>query len=435
MKITRFCSIAAGISMIISPFTALAGNLDNAAVPAAGSGMPTTTEIYNRLDIGAAITPAGTFREPSAGPIGEATAGKTLADIQGKLPVTDDAGAVASEVLSGKKFWGLTNAAWGPATGTAVAGDNVTGTNGSLSVSIPTGFYSGGKTATATDSNLVNGNIKAGATIFGVSGSSTVVDTSTGTAAAGDILSGKTAFVNGAAVTGSAVAGSNVTGTNGSLTIAIPDGLYSGGKTATATDTNLVASNIKSGVSILGIAGTFAPALAKRVNKTGQTTSYATGDDGYYQYGISPAITPSFTVSQVFNTPSYTGTRFIDNGNGTVTDTLTALVWLKNASCLGNGTFAQGLSAANNLSSPNSACGLSDGSTAGQWRIPNLNEMHSLGPVWPPEGFISLDTYTAYMTSTSYSSDMYYDVFFSNGGVGNWSKSSAVHLWAVRGGQ
>lgn len=45
--------------------------------------------------------------------------------------------------------------------------------------------------------------------------------------------------------------------------------------------------------------------------KTGQTTSYVNFDDGYYQKG-SP-ITP----------------RYIDNGDGTITDRLTNLMWVK----------------------------------------------------------------------------------------------------------
>ena len=54
------------------------------------------------------------------------------------------------------------------------------------------------------------------------------------------------------------------------------------------------------------------------VPKTGQTTIYAAGDDGDLQKGIA--------------LPS---PRFTDNGNGTVTDNLTGLIWLKNANCIG----------------------------------------------------------------------------------------------------
>ena len=50
------------------------------------------------------------------------------------------------------------------------------------------------------------------------------------------------------------------------------------------------------------------------VPQTGQTDYYAAGDDGALQKGV-PWPTP----------------RFTDNGNGTVTDNLTHLIWLKNA--------------------------------------------------------------------------------------------------------
>lgn len=50
---------------------------------------------------------------------------------------------------------------------------------------------------------------------------------------------------------------------------------------------------------------------------TGQNYSYTTGDDGFYLNGI--------------NSPN---PRFIDNNDGTITDNLTGLTWLKNANCI-----------------------------------------------------------------------------------------------------
>ena len=48
------------------------------------------------------------------------------------------------------------------------------------------------------------------------------------------------------------------------------------------------------------------------VPKTGQTESLADHDDGYYKKGVE-----------------WPNPRFIDNGDGTVTDKLTGLLWLK----------------------------------------------------------------------------------------------------------
>ena len=53
------------------------------------------------------------------------------------------------------------------------------------------------------------------------------------------------------------------------------------------------------------------------VPKTGQTTSFVTGEDGDLRERRAAA-----------------NPRFIDNGDGTITDNLTGLIWLKNARCL-----------------------------------------------------------------------------------------------------
>ena len=66
------------------------------------------------------------------------------------------------------------------------------------------------------------------------------------------------------------------------------------------------------------------------VPKTGQTTSWATGDDGYHQKGVA-----------------WPNPRFTDNGDGTVTDNLTSLMWLQNAGLLGTETWEEALIACN----------------------------------------------------------------------------------------
>jgi hypothetical protein len=61
---------------------------------------------------------------------------------------------------------------------------------------------------------------------------------------------------------------------------------------------------------------------------------------------------------------------FVDNANGTVTDTQSGLIWLKNANCFGQMSWTDAEAAVNSLQ--NGQCGLTDGSTAGQWRLPTL---------------------------------------------------------------
>lgn len=169
------------LALLAQAAPVLAGSLDAPGVPAAGSGMPTTSEIYERLNSGAAIVAPSTFREPLAGP---AASGRSLGEIGARLPAPDNAsGATAAEVVAGKTFWGLrTDGTWGRTTGTASApaatGDNVVGGNGALAITIPDGTYAGGKTTTAVDSNLQAGNIKSGVSIFGVAGTLVTLDMS-----------------------------------------------------------------------------------------------------------------------------------------------------------------------------------------------------------------------------------------------------------------
>jgi Protein of unknown function (DUF1566) len=75
-------------------------------------------------------------------------------------------------------------------------------------------------------------------------------------------------------------------------------------------------------------------------------------------------------------TPAFAAARFIDEGDGTVEDTRTDLIWLKNANCFGVVTWAQAQTDANTLAS--GSCGLTDGSVAGDWRVPTLKELQSL---------------------------------------------------------
>ena len=95
------------------------------------------------------------------------------------------------------------------------------------------------------------------------------------------------------------------------------------------------------------------------VPQTGQTINYASGDDGDLQLGVQ-----------------WPEPRFTDNGNGTVTDHLTGLIWLKNASCFGRMSWLDALNASSELKT--GECDLTDGSIEGDWRLPNISELLSL---------------------------------------------------------
>jgi hypothetical protein len=64
------------------------------------------------------------------------------------------------------------------------------------------------------------------------------------------------------------------------------------------------------------------------------------------------------------------GNRFVDCGNGTVTDTQTQLIWLKKANCLLPQQWDAAMASAAGLKDGD--CGLTDNSSAGNWRLPTL---------------------------------------------------------------
>lgn len=82
------------------------------------------------------------------------------------------------------------------------------------------------------------------------------INTTDATATASDILSGKTAYVNGQKITGNIAFAPARTITPSTISqVAISSGYYTNGNITVAGDTNLVPNNIKKGVSIFGVSG------------------------------------------------------------------------------------------------------------------------------------------------------------------------------------
>lgn len=119
--------------------------------------------------------------------------------------LTDGDNVSAGDVLSGKTFHGESGAGTGSMPNNGSTSGDISTKAGT--VTIPAGYTSGGTVGidSSEQAKIVSGNIKAGITMLGVSGKNTVVDTeiASDAAAAGTIVSGKKAFVNGAEVTGS----------------------------------------------------------------------------------------------------------------------------------------------------------------------------------------------------------------------------------------
>jgi len=279
---------------------AFAGSLDAPSAPGSTNSY-TLDAIWNRLNDGTDGAQS-TFTEPGATP---AATGHTIDDVMGKAPVKDDTnGAAPADVLTGKKFWGLTSGAWGLKTGTAA--------------SLPT----------------------------------------------------------------------------------------------------------------------------ETLRKTGQTTLYAAGDDGNLQKG---AALPN--------------PRFTDQGNGTVKDNLTGLIWLQNANCTATINGIDPTASSNKLTWQNAmdwsaglasgTCGLTDGSAAGQWRLPTVKELQSLIHFGYFNPALSNDAGTAkwvsgagssfttvqsayYWSATSYSSNDKWAVLLQVGTVASRVKTNPYYVWPVR---
>lgn len=92
------------------------------------------------------------------------------------------------------------------------------------------------------------------------SGTAKFYDTSTADVAAGDILSGKTAFGSTGSIPGSMTNNGSTGGTIGTKTgtYTIPSGYTSGGTVSLTNVSDCVAGNILTGKSILGVNGSLA---------------------------------------------------------------------------------------------------------------------------------------------------------------------------------
>ena len=129
-----------------------------------------------------------------------------LAEGEGTAVFYDTTGATAAsgDILTGKSaFIGNGFVAGSMSNNGAVSG-SISKADGTYA--IPAGFHNGKgavRTSSEEQAKRVSGNIKSGVTVLGISGKSSVVDTSDATAAAGTIVSGKTAYINGTKVTGS----------------------------------------------------------------------------------------------------------------------------------------------------------------------------------------------------------------------------------------
>ena len=137
--------------------------------------------------------------------------------------------------------------------------------------------------------------------------------------------------------------------------------------------------------------------------------------------------------------------RFTDNKDGTVTDNLTKLVWLKNTNCFGMLDWHRAMEVVEILAQ--GACGpdpdllLSDGSSAGDWRLPAMMELCTLidynrrDPALP-RGHMFSDIPPGYhwsSTTIDYHPEMAWIVYFESGTTCYENVTNrAGYIWPVR---
>lgn len=136
----------------------------------------------------------------------------------------------------------------------------------------------------------------------------------------------------------------------------------------------------------------------------------------------------SFSAGAVMAPPGYT--RFTDNGDDTVTDNNTKLIWSKNADPCGWKVWWDAKSYCDGITLANHS----------NWRLPSISELKSLidrkqfNPALPPgHPFMNVQS-GLYWSSTMYASSPTYAwyVYMSRGVVSCASKDGGLYVWPVR---
>ncbi len=148
---------------------------------------------------------------------------------------------------------------------------------------------------------------KSGALLTGTSTKDS--DTKDATAKAGEILSGKTAYVNGAKVTGTMAnnGAQKSTITTKAQVVTIKNGFHDGSGTVQIDPTEqakIIGDNILEGITILGVQGTRKPASGVKIEPSKTVTPYTTAQtvQPSSQYDVmSEVVVNAIAYSEVEN--------------------------------------------------------------------------------------------------------------------------------------
>ncbi len=192
-------------------------------------------------------------------------------------------------------------------------------------------------------------------------------------------------------------------------------------------------------VNVVSLSGKTDPEdFPGRMTQTGQQLCYTSGG----------AVTPCTGTGQdgaIQSGATEPDPRLSDNGNGTVTDNLTGLMWLQRGNCFASANWQAALDVVADLNANPETLTCGDYSEAyTDWRLPNRKELLSLvdrsqhSPAVASDGAIVSATVVAtYWTSTTDAGN--YDnawtvALSTDGSVSSSAKTSAGGVWVVRGG-
>lgn len=171
------------------------------------------------------------------------------------------------------------------------------------------------------------------------------------------------------------------------------------------------------------------PAL---VEKTGQTATYGLYDDGHFEAGVT-----------------WPASRFTDHGNGTVTDELTGLMWLKDLNCAdGTRDWDEARNDAQELNTSGTMNGKicddapNDIIPYSGWRLPNIKELQSImdySQIVPPSVFSGNPGVEHYWASTSFAGNtnqkLLINISYGLITLDHFSTGTSYFGWAVRAGE
>jgi hypothetical protein len=128
--------------------------------------------------------------------------------------------------------------------------------------------------------------------------------------------------------------------------------------------------------------------------------------------------------------------RYVDCGDGTVADTKTGLIWLKQADCLGLNAWDDANKAAAALKNGDCDGALKDGSSPGDWRLPTRDEWRASGMLDSRPSVFTGAQSDNYWSSTSddsaqgraFSAGLFTKILASD------NKTFVLRTWPVRGG-